>query len=143
MAVPADWEKVDVQGIDSHVGAYHGETADLEFDDVGVFFGPSPTKESKKAIKEFRRKEAHPKLLKPGEEIWHVDGRIALFWSGKADPNENGVRRFSNVAWLDIPYSDSRGYLYISIFYRSEEELPMVRRVLKSLEWPKDLAGPR
>jgi hypothetical protein len=136
MTVPTDWQKEYKHGIDSHVGAYQGQTAGLEFDEVSGIAGYT-AKESKAAIKEYKKKESHPKFLKPGEEIWHVDGRIALFWSGRADPNERRADSFSYVAWLSIPYDGVSEHLYICVSCKSREELPTARRVLKSLQWQR------
>jgi len=133
MMVPETWQKLNVRGIDSHVGAYKSETTDLEFDEV---FGLGYTAErAQAAIEEYKKKEANPKLLKPGEEIWHVGGRIARFSSGTADPKVYGKRRFSNVAELHVPYAGKPGYLSIYILYKCEKDLPTARRVLQSLEW--------
>jgi len=133
MLVPTNWQRLDVRGIDSHVGAYKSETTDLEFDEV---FGLGyTTNKSQAAIDKYKKKEANPKLLEEGEEIWHVDGRIARFWSGKVDPKVYGNRRFSNVAELHVPYAGEPGYLSIFILYKSEKDLPAARRVLQSLKW--------
>jgi hypothetical protein len=138
-ATPVTWEKQDVQGIDSHVGAYKGPTADLEFDEV---FGLDYTKEKARTmIDELKKKEADTKLLRTGEEVWHVDGRICSFRSGESDPNVYGKRRFTNVASLFVPYAEGDGYLSVLVFYQSNADLPTVRRVLQSIEWKKKIQG--
>jgi hypothetical protein len=135
MTIPVSWQKQKVQPIDSNCGTYKGVTADLEFDEV---FGLGYTvEESQAAIDDLVKKESDPKLLNPGEEVWHVDGRIARFWAGKADPKVYGERRFSNVARLHVPYAGEPGYLSIYILYESDKDLPTVRQVLRSLEWHK------
>src|SRR5689334_2737061 len=75
MTVPVSWEKQKVQPIDSNCGTYKADTADLEFDEV--YHLGYTAERSKALIDELKKKEANPKLLKPGEEIWHVGGRIA------------------------------------------------------------------
>ena len=135
MTVPVSWQKQKVQPFDSNCGTYRAATADLEFDEV---FGLGYTVEKGQAlIDDLKKKETNPKLLKPGEEIWHVDGRIARFWAGKVDPKVYGKQRFSNVADLHVPYAGEPGYLSIYILYKSDKDLPTVRRVLQSLEWKK------
>jgi hypothetical protein len=133
MSVPKNWKRQKVQPIDSNCGTYRANTADLEFDEV---YGLGYTKEkSQSAIEKLKQKEADPKLLKPGEEVWHVDGRIAHFISEKVDPQQYGKRRFSNVASLHVPYDGQPGYLEIYIFYKTDKDLPTVRKVLQSVKW--------
>ena len=135
VTMPVSWQKQKVQPIDSNCGTYKAKTSDLEFDEV---FGLGYTAEKAQSlIDELKKKEANPKLLKAGEEVWHVDGRIAHFWAGKLDPKEYGKRRFSNVASLHVPYAGEPGYLSIYIIYKSGEDLPTVKRVLRSIEWKK------
>jgi len=135
LTVPLDWQKQPVQPIDSNAGIYKSERTDLEFDEYFEFGGS--TKHSQKAIDDLKKKEANPNLLKPNEEVWHVRGRLADFWNGNVDPKIYGQRRFSNVASLFIPYKGHKGqaaYLNSYILYKSEEDLPTVRRVLESVE---------
>lgn len=140
MNVPVGWQKQKVQPIDSNCGTYNAATADLEFDEV---FGLGYTAEKAQTlIDDLKKKEANPKLLGPGEEVWHVAGRIARFWVGKVDSKVYGKRRFSNVADLRVPYAREPGYLSIYILYKSDKDLPTVRRVLQSLEWKKNPAKP-
>jgi hypothetical protein len=138
MTIPVRWEKQKVQPIDSNCGSYKAQTADLEFDEV---FGLGYTAERAQAsIDDLKKKDANPKLLTTGEEVWHVDGRIARFWAGRVDPKVYGKRRFSNVATLHVPYAGQPGYLSIYILYKSDKDLATVRRVLESLEWKKQSA---
>ncbi len=133
LKVPIDWKKQKLQPIDSNAGAYKSARADLEFDEL---FGLGyTTNKSQSAINELRKKEANPKLLKPGEEVWRVQGRLASFRCGKVDPKVYGHRRFTNVAGLFIPYEGKAGYLSIDVLYKSEQDLPTVRRVLQSVDW--------
>lgn len=133
--LPPDWKQKKVQGIDSHVGNYQGTSAYLEFDEV---FGLGYTKErAQEVIDDLKKKEADAKLLKPGEEVWHVDGRIARFTFSMVDPRVFGQREYPNVASLFIPYDGQAGYLSVDLFYASEDYLPIVRRILKSFTWPK------
>jgi len=133
--IPASWQKQKLHPIDSNCGAYKAATADLEFDEV---IGLGYTAEKAQAsIDDLKKKEADPKLLSPGEEVWHVDGRIARFWAEKVDPKVYGKRRFSNVARLHVPYAGQPGYLMVFILYKSDKDLPTVRQVLKSVEWKK------
>jgi len=134
MTIPSNWQKEKVQGIDSNVGTYTADTATLEFDEVYMSY---TAEKAQAVIAELKKKEADSKLLKPGEDIWHIDGRIADFMIGEVDPKQNGERRFSNVAELFVPYPGQSGYLSISIYYQSEQDLPTVRRVLRSIEWKK------
>ncbi|MDR3457073.1 MAG: hypothetical protein P4N60_06475 [Verrucomicrobiae bacterium] len=135
VTMPASWQKQKVQPFDSNCGTYKAKTADLEFDEV---FGLGYTAEnSQSLIDELKKKETNPKLLRAGEEVWHINGRIARFVAGKLDPKVYGKRRFSNVAELYVPYASEPGYLSIYIIYKSDEDLPTVRRVLQSIEWKK------
>ena len=140
ITIPQDWARQDLHPIDSNAGSYVGETADLEFDEA-FFLGGRP-KRSNGAVKTLKKKERNPKLLKPGEEVWHVDGRIAHFYNGKVDPEIYGQRRFTNVASLYIPYEGTSGYLSVFILYQSAADLPIVRRALKSIEWKKSPTNP-
>ncbi len=135
MTIPQGWNKQKVQPIDSNCGTYKAETADLEFDEV---FGFGYTAEKAQAqIDELKKEQVDSKLLKAGEEVWHIDGRIARFWIGKVDPKVYGKRRFSNVAELFVPYAGQAGYLSIFILYKGDKDLPTVRRVLQSIKWKK------
>jgi hypothetical protein len=134
MSVPSNWRKVNVQGIDSHVATYRARTVQLEFDEV---FGLGYTLEkSQLEIEDLKKKEADPRLLKPGEEVWHVGGKTALFLVGKVNP-EDDERHFVNDAELFVPYSGLPGYLAIYVYYKSDRDVPTVRRVLQSLDWKK------
>jgi hypothetical protein len=140
ITMPRDWKKQKVQPIDSNCGTYKTRNADLEFDEV---FGLGyTTKKANTAVEALRKKEADPKLLKPGEEVWHLDGRIADFSNGRVDSAIYGQRRFTNVAGLHIPYENEPGYLHIFILYRGEEDLSVVRRVLQSIKWKKHTDAP-
>jgi hypothetical protein len=135
MTIPVNWQKENARPIDSNAGIYKADTADLEFDEV--FRLGYTEQKSRTQIDNLKKKEANPKLLEPGEEIWHVDGRIAHFWNGKFDPAVYGQRRFSNVAHLHVPYAGQPGYLSIDILYKGQKDLSTVRRVLKSVQWNK------
>jgi hypothetical protein len=130
MTIPPDWEKQKVWPFDSNCGSYQGDTADLDFDEVAMMY---PAKDAEAAVKQMEEKESNPKLLGVGEEIWHLNGRIAGFF--KVDPNVYSHPRFSNVVKLVVPYKSPPGYLSVTVFYKNEEDLPSVRRVLRSIEW--------
>lgn len=133
--IPSDWKDQEARGIDSHVGKYGGRSAYLEFDEL---FGLGYTVEkSQKAADDLAKKEANPKLLQPGEEVWRLDGRIALFSSAKVDPKVFGDREHGNVASLFVPYGGKAGYLSVHLFYADENYLPTARKVLHSFTWPK------
>lgn len=134
--IPESWKKIKVKGIDSHVGQYSAETMDMHFDEVSSLLC---SKESARSfVGEMKKKEADRRLLESGEEIWHVDGKIARFRTQKVDPEVYGERRFSNVASLEVAYEDEGGSLSIDIFYKNPEDLPTVRKVLQSITWKKD-----
>lgn len=131
--IPPDWKKEDVQGIDSHVGKYRGPTAYLEFDEIhGLGLSVA---ETNLRIAEFRAKEADRTRLEPGEEIWHVNGRIAQFVKERADRKVYGVREYDNVARLSVPYEGEEAYLSIYILFKSDDDLPTVKKILQSIEW--------
>ena len=131
--IPKDWVKKNVRGIDSHVGEYRGKTAYLEFDEVG---GLGYTNERAQTFADkLKEREANAKLLSSGEEIWHVNGRIADFSAGKVDPKIYGDREYPNVACLFVPYVGQAGYLQVLIFYKDDSDLPVVRGILKSIRW--------
>jgi hypothetical protein len=133
--MPADWKDKEARGIDSHVGRYAGPRAYLEFDEL---FGLGHTVErSQKVIDDLKRKEADPKLLKAGEVVWHVDGRIALFTSSKVDQKTFGNREYPNVASLYVPYEGQPGYLSVHVFYADDEYFETVSQILRSFRWPK------
>jgi hypothetical protein len=134
--LPSDWKKVNRRGIDSHVGEYRGRTAYLEFDEV---YGLGNTVEqSAEATKQWAAAEADPTLLKPGEEIWRLDGRIARFSLEKVDAEIYGKREFQFVARLSVWYAGKPAGLGVYVFYESEKDLPTVRRILRSFEWPTE-----
>lgn len=125
--LPADWRKIETRGIDSHVGEYRGATAFLTFDEV---YGLGYTVEkSTEFIEKLKSKERDSSLLKSGEEIWRVDGRIASFTIGK--------REFQNVATLTLSYEGLPSYLSIQVFFASDDDAPIARKILRSLTWPK------
>lgn len=135
LTIPWEWQKEKRRGIDSHVGKYRGKTAYLEFDEV---YGLGYTNENAlRFIEELKKKEADSKLLVPGEEVWHVNGKIAHFTRGNTDPKIYGDREFKNVAALFVPYEGEEGYLHVMIFYESDKDLPVIRRILASIEWEK------
>jgi hypothetical protein len=133
--IPVDWRKEKVKCYDSNCGTYKGKTAEFDFDEV-FDLGYTVAK-AQSSIDGLKQKEVDPKLLKPGEEVWHVDGRIAHFTAGNLDPEKYGKRRFSHVATLHVPYAGRPAYLFIYIIYKSEKDLVTVRRVLQSIEWKK------
>jgi hypothetical protein len=131
--IPADWKKMEVQGTDSHCGRYRGKTAFLEFDEVTGLGWTADKSRSKTA--EFTAKEKDPPLLNRGEQIWRLNGRVASFTAEKADSETYGKREFTNVARLFIPYEGEPAYLNVLVFFRNESDLPVVRRILESIEW--------
>jgi len=133
LTIPSNWKRDKGQPIDSNAGGYKGQNTELEFDEVGGFMYPKGKSES--AIADLKKKEADPSLLKSGEEIWRVAGRLADFTNGRVDPELYGKRRFTNVAGLFIPYKNGEGYLSIWILYRSDKDLPVVKRVLRRVRW--------
>lgn len=136
--IPSDWKDKEARGIDSHVGQYGGPRAYLEFDEL---FGLGHTVEqSQEAIDDLSKKEADPRLLKAGEEVWHVDGRIARFTFSKVDPKVFGKREHANVASLFVPYGSQPGYLSVYLFYSDEDYLQTARQILQSFTWPKKRA---
>jgi len=133
--IPSDWKNMDARGIDSHVGRYEGPRAYLVFDEL---FGLGYTVErSREAVTDLLKKEADGRLLKAGEEVWRVDGRIAHFTFSKVDASTYGNREHQNVATLFVPYDGQAGYLSVQLFYADEDYLPTVRLILRSLTWPK------
>jgi len=132
VTVPQDWKRKEVHNIDTHCGAYVADTADLEFDEDFLY---RKQKTNDAAVDDLKKKERNPGLLVAGEELWHVDWRIADFFTGRVDPQIYGQRRFANVARLDVPYEGQPGHLIVLVFYKSEADLPTVRRVLRSMEW--------
>jgi len=134
--IPSDWKDKEARGIDSHVGCYAGPRAYLEFDEL---FGLGYTVErSQKAVEDLRVKEANPKLLKAGEVVWHLDGRIALFTSAKVDQKIFGNREYPNVASLFVPYEGKPGYLSVHLFYADDDYFETVSQILRSFTWPKN-----
>ena len=77
------------------------------------------------------------KLLKAGEVVWHVDGRIALFSASKVDQKTFGNREYSNVASLSVPYDGQAGYLSVHVFYADDDYLETVSEILRSFTWPE------
>ena len=134
MTIPVTWEKQKVQCTDSNCGTYKAPTADLNFDEDGRYYQPAWAQAE---IDELKKQEANPKLLKPGEEIWRVDGRVCRFSTSKIDPAKNVGRRFSNAAILSVPYPGLDSHLTLYINYKSDDDLPTVRRILKSVGWAK------
>ena len=133
--IPSDWKDKEARGIDSHVGRYAGPRAHLEFDEL---FGLGYTVEkSQKVADDLSKKEANPKLLNAGEEVWRLDGRIAHFTFSKVDPKTFGNREHPNVASLFVPYVGKAGYLSVHLFYADEDYLPTVREILRSITWPE------
>jgi hypothetical protein len=140
MTIPSNWKKEKVYPIDSNCGTYRADTACLDFDEVYIGY---TIEKSQTAVATLKAKEADPKLLNLGEEIWHVDGRIADFSVGRTDPQQYGQGRLPNVAELFVPYPSQAGYLSIQIFFQSEPDLPAVRRVLHSIGWKRNENTPR
>jgi len=134
LSVPPDWEQVKERGIDSYVGRLKSKDAELTFDEAGSFMYSAG--EARLAVANLKRKARNPKLLKVGEEIWIVDGRVADFSIRKPD-FAYGVPPFTNVATLFVPYKGSGGSLSIAIFYRSKDGELTARRILQSVVWKK------
>lgn len=118
------------------MGKYVGKRAYLEFDEV-YELGYTVEK-SKAAIDKMKLEEAQPKFLKSGEEIWHVDGRLARFEFGKVDPERFGNREYKNFARLSVPYEGKPAYVAVSVFYANDRDLQTVRTILKSFKWRKE-----
>ena len=133
MTIPSNWQKEKVYPIDSNCGTYTSDKTCLDFDEVHIGY---TAERAQAAIDKLKKKEADKTLLNIDEEIWRVRGRIADFRLRKTDASPNGPQPFSNIATLVVPYSDKPGYLSIRIQFKSEDDLPTVRRVLKSVEWP-------
>jgi hypothetical protein len=132
--IPTDWKKKKVQGTDSHVGYYFGQTAYLEFDEVeGLGF---TAQKSNAKVAELKRKKADSKLLSPGEEIWDIDNRLASFVKEKANPEIYGKREYKNVVRLFVPCEGKPECLSILVFFKSDKDLPKVRTIFQSLKWP-------
>lgn len=131
--IPANWKKQNVHGIDSAAGVYTCTAFDLEFDGVPSMMYPPEKSDFK--IREFKNKEASPKLLRPDEEIWHVDGRIAHYYAEKTDPKIYGKRPYPYVACLFVPFPEG-GYLSVNIYYMQKGDLSVAKTVLKSITWP-------
>jgi hypothetical protein len=134
ITVPQNWKRQEVHPIDTHAGAYAADTADLEFVEDFRFYKTNDNANAA-AVESLKNKERNPKLLLGGEEVWHVDWRVGHFFAGKVDPQIYGQRRFANVARFDVPYEGDPGQLTVLIFYQSEADLPIVRWVLRSIEW--------
>ncbi len=129
-----------MRGIDSHVGEYRGATALLRFDEI---FGLGYSVENSNAfIEQLKNKEREPSTLKEGEEIWRIDGRIALFFIGKADPKIYGKPPFQNVAKLSLSYPGEAGGLGLTVFFATNDDAPTVRKILRSVVWSKKEPNP-
>lgn len=116
--IPANWEKKEVQGIDSLVGRYEGPNGSLRFDGFGYY----STHSSRNTIAAMKGKETNPKLLEPGEEIWRIDGHLASFSSS------------TNQASIYILNDEDRWTLSIHIAFAMEDFLPTARRILSSVK---------
>lgn len=135
MTVPSSWKRQRGRPAELKSGVYKSKTAEMKFDefqDLGQTVAQTQAR-----VNALKKKAANPKLMKPGEEIWRIDGRIALFWIGRADPAQHGKLRFANVASLYVPCVEQAAYLSIRVIYRDEADLPTVRRALESIEWEK------
>ncbi|MBL9157341.1 MAG: hypothetical protein JNJ70_07710 [Verrucomicrobiales bacterium] len=116
--VPANWEKKEVQGIDSLVGHYEGPDGRLEFDGFGYY----SAFHSRNAIAAMKAKETNPKLLEPGEEIWRIDGHLASF---RSSPREASIYIYND---------EDRWTLSMRITFAIEDFLPTARRILSSVK---------
>jgi hypothetical protein len=135
MTIPADWEKERVVPMDSNCGGFEGETVHLEFDEVYYGMVAGTGTNTPAVIDVLRKKQANPKFLRAGEEIWQLDGRFADFIIGKVEPTSG--QAFTNMARLSVPYPDQSGYLAVYLYYQSERDVPILRRILQSIEWKK------
>lgn len=135
-SLPQDWKKEEVRGIDSHVGKYVGNTAYLIFD--GVHGLGLTVKETERVIKDLQKKEVTPTLLKTGQEIWRVGGRIASFEIGEVDSKRVGREGYRRFALLHVPTPGEPAYLQVYIMYSSTTDLPTIRRILMSFRWPNE-----
>lgn len=122
--IPADWEKKEVQGIDSHVGSYDGLQGRLDFDQE---FGYYIANGLRRSVENMKEKDANPKLLEPGEEIWRIDGHLARFTSS------------SNHAKIYIPNEKEQWTLSIRIAFANEEFFATARRILSSIKIKQNL----
>lgn len=153
--LPPDWRKVEakkpkskfgpvieIQTIDSrHVGEYRGKNASLEFlegDTIFVQGGTTDPEGLQLDIGQWKKKEANPKLLDAGEEIWRINGRVAQVVFKKTDLYTHELRGFANLARLSMIKEDGASALAFQVFYKSDKELPIVRKILQSINWYKD-----
>ena len=135
ITVPWSWHKGNGRAIDSNAATYRGKTGEMDFDEV---YGLGYTiDECRARIEKLKQKEANPKIRETGEEIWHVDGRIADFSCGAVDPKVFGVRPFKRVAQLHVPYEGEAAFLYVAIFYDAESDLATARQILRSITWKR------
>jgi hypothetical protein len=126
---------MESRGIDSHVGRYDGQNAILVFDEV---FGLGLTaNETSESIEKLKERRADSKRLRFGEEVWQIQGRFASFSLSHLEARLRVHWPFLNVAELHVPYERQAGYLSVTVIYRSADDLPTVRRVLRSILWKK------
>ena len=121
--LPSDWTKKEVRAIDSHQGRYEGAAGHLWFDRELGFYTADAARE---AIQEMKAKEANPKLLMPGEEIWRIDGRLVHF------------RSSGNVVSLFVPCEERFWILSIEVTFYNPGFLPSARRILRSFKFPTE-----
>ena len=133
MTIPQEWKKKKLRCVDGNCGAYLAKTVELHFDEV---YGLGYTKENVQVIVDnLRRQEINPELLVKGEEIWHVGGRIGLFYIDQVAPKTWGESGFVNRAGMRIPHPEWAGTLSIFVLYKDDKDLPTIRRVFQSLDW--------
>jgi hypothetical protein len=139
-SIPWDWEKrqprpTETRRNDARTGEYRGPTAHLEFEEIARG-GPSAA-EVDDAILLLQQKRASAARRERGESILVIDGRLASFVVRPVDPAVHGIRDFSKVAILVVPYATPPGFLEMRLFFSDDFQLADIHRIFASLLWPK------
>lgn len=133
VTVPSGWRKKKVQGIDSAVTQYRGSGMELSSDWVGGFLYPKEN--SAKTLEKFDSFLAAPETLPEGEEVWKLDGKLALFHAGISHSGYGHRSRSRPFSTVFVPFEEDGGYLSVSVVCRDEEDAAIARKVLKSIRW--------
>lgn len=134
VTIPKEWRK-DAMASETHAATYRGRTGYLTFEDT---WGRTYLQEdAEEAISDLQHKQEDPQRLRPGEEVWLVDGLLADFTVEPNDSPDPEDAVYPYIACLRVPHPRVSGNLRIMVGCATTVDLALAKRILHSVTWPK------